>query len=1171
MYMLHTSSRAISSLSEFIMGQIKFLMVFICLLGNEICESTANKILYVLPDNSTNTSCTRQPCTTLSQYLLDDGTLPDVANVEYHFLPGEHQVPANMVLKNLHNFSIVGIVGKSSLQAVLVGCVHPYVLKIDASLYVNIRNVLFKRCYHPQLQSHMYFTSLYLSWCFSCVLENATFTNFGIVGENLMGNSCWNGIYITHTTGYFCQGITLAYWDDGLLTDKNEYYLLLNEIHITEIGNGSKCFIINDYFTAGLCLYVFRSAMNGTILISNSMFKRIHNPALHIESACPSHKSIISLNSCVFHSIISLNRAIVQAELNDNKVISFNNCTFKNNHAKHVVSISIRSHMGYIHSSILVNQTVTSSSRVLFREGQFILNKGQILLVTGDRKKTNISIIGPIIIKKNWSHQRNYISDLIKFQNMVVYIHGQVTISYNDAKSHSILLFVTSEVLFYGGIIFKQNQCHQIILLSEYTYIKIMEYTNMVFIYNKCSNKLIEISKESDFRNNFCLFQYMTFSNKSTDSTNNYAINVIHTSKKCSLMYYHFTPNCQFLSTAAFQSYDSEIINHQIIHINDQQLNYHMICLCYDNRTYDCSRNVLGPVYPGQVLQLNLCTPCSDETFILYTETYDSLQFNTSCRINNPSEILNTISNYSKLINYTIVSEVPNTCKLFLTISSYQQLYAYEVFHVNLLPCPVGFTLQDGICDCDFILTKILVSCNIDQSAIRRPANTWLTAYNQTQNTKYLISDCPMDYCLPYSSYVNLLYPDLQCQFNRTGVLCSQCQQPLSMVLGSSRCMECTNIHILISIIVILAGIVLVVLLYLLNLTVTKGTVNEIILYANIISINDSYFLINNNVFKSLQLFISFTNLDLGIETCFYHGMDSYAKMWLQLFFPFYLIVIASSIIIASRYSSRILRLTFSRSLPVLATLFLLSYTGILRTVSTVLFSYSTIIHLPSGHHQMVWSIDASVPLFGIKFIILFIACLVLFLILIPFNIILLFTRYLSKFRMINKFKPLLDAFQGSYKDKYYYWVAVNIILRSLFFALYGLNSKLRLLIATMILVVFATCHGYIQPNKNKVVNIHELSLLINLTITYAVSYYSSSNVFSLVTNIMISLAFIQFSIIVLYHFLTYTCHLDVLTILRTLRENATRFFHSRLDNYLNDIALLDINKNRYNYNEYQD
>ena len=190
-----------------------------------------------------------------------------------------------------------------------------------------------------------------------------------------------------------------------------------------------------------------------------------------------------------------------------------------------------------------------------------------------------------------------------------------------------------------------------------------------------------------------------------------------------------------------------------------------------------------------------------------------------------------------------------------------------------------------------------------------------------------------------------------------------------------------------------MAGIILVVSLYLLNLTVTKGTINGIILYANIISIDDSHFLINNNVFQPLQVFISFTNLDLGMETCFYNGMDSYAKMWLQLFFPFYLIIIATLIIIGSRYSSRIFRLTYTRSLPVLATLFLLSYTGVLRTVSTVLFSYFIITHLPSYHQQTVWSIDASVPLFGLKFTILFIVCLVLFLLLIPINIILLFNQ----------------------------------------------------------------------------------------------------------------------------------------------------------------------------------
>ena len=127
------------------------------------------------------------------------------------------------------------------------------------------------------------------------------------------------------------------------------------------------------------------------------------------------------------------------------------------------------------------------------------------------------------------------------------------------------------------------------------------------------------------------------------------------------------------------------------------------------------------------------------------------------------------------------------------------------------------------------------------------------------------------------------------------------------------------------------------------NLTVANGRVNGLIFYANIVSINGPVFFSNYKVTKYVYILISFLNLDLGIETCFYNGMDDYAKMWLQIIFPIYLIFIATFLIITSRYSTRIQRLTARRALPVLATLFLLSYTKILHTVSSVLFSYSTI------------------------------------------------------------------------------------------------------------------------------------------------------------------------------------------------------------------------------------
>ena len=157
--------------------------------------------------------------------------------------------------------------------------------------------------------------------------------------------------------------------------------------------------------------------------------------------------------------------------------------------------------------------------------------------------------------------------------------------------------------------------------------------------------------------------------------------------------------------------------------------------------------------------------------------------------------------------------------------------------------------------------------------------------------------------------------------------------------------------------------------------------------------------------------------------------MTDYVKMWLQLAFPLYLIIITVMIILGSRYSTRIQRLTARRGLAVLATLFLLSYTKILSTVSRVLFFYTSIIHLPSERKELVWSVDTSIKLFSKRFIAIFVACLAIFLILLPFNAVLLFTRTLLRIKYINNFKPVIDTYCGPYKDSYYYWTGLQLVV----------------------------------------------------------------------------------------------------------------------------------------------
>ena len=73
-----------------------------------ISTCTAAKTLFILPDNVSDVNCPSQPCAPLSQYLLDNGSLPVLSNVIYHFLPGQHSIHGGINLMKVHSFSFIG-------------------------------------------------------------------------------------------------------------------------------------------------------------------------------------------------------------------------------------------------------------------------------------------------------------------------------------------------------------------------------------------------------------------------------------------------------------------------------------------------------------------------------------------------------------------------------------------------------------------------------------------------------------------------------------------------------------------------------------------------------------------------------------------------------------------------------------------------------------------------------------------------------------------------------------------------------------------------------------------------------------------------------------------------------------------------------------------------------
>ena len=392
------------------------------------------------------------------------------------------------------------------------------------------------------------------------------------------------------------------------------------------------------------------------------------------------------------------------------------------------------------------------------------------------------------------------------------------------------------------------------------------------------------------------------------------------------------------------------------------QLGVHTdICYCPTNADYNCSVDWLGKVYPGQILTVDLCLPYNnEESRILFVESFNDYLPPTHCKVYSQIESKQTFyGKLSKKVNFTIASNHPSRCELFLTTQP--NLYThYDAFYINMLPCPLGFALHNDTCDCDPLLSPYTEKCIISYQAVQRLPNCWISGNTGDNSTKYYVANnCPVYYCSYMISLIDVQKPDKQCQQHRTGMLCSQCNAGYSLVFGSSKCKRCTNAHLTFISLIVFNGLVLFFIIFLLNLTVTIGTVNALILYIHTIQINNYSLSLQNRLIKPLYFYIQMASLGSYFEMCIYDGMDIYTKKWIQLVYPTYLVLIACVFIVVSRYSNKLFRLTHKRSLPVLVTIFVLTYTSIFQVISDV-FLYTTITSLPSTQLRIVWYLRRS-------------------------------------------------------------------------------------------------------------------------------------------------------------------------------------------------------------------
>ena len=452
-----------------------------------------------------------------------------------------------------------------------------------------------------------------------------------------------------------------------------------------------------------------------------------------------------------------------------------------------------------------------------------------------------------------------------------------------------------------------------------------------------------------------------------------------------------------------------------------------------------------------------------------------------------------------------------------------------------IMECPLGFAFNHSsqVCQCTIPPEKLFgtTKCMIvnGEGVVYRNGTTWVSATMwpsvSSKSVKIFFYDyCPYGYCNTTEMALNLQQPDSQCALNHAGILCGGCATNMSHVLGSHNCLPCSgDKHVAIILAFIFAGIFLILFIKFFNFTITLGMLNGLILYANILWTSQSVFFPFSHqqtspLFHFFTTFIAWINLDLGIQTCFIPGLDMYWKTWLQFLFPLYIWSLAGLIILACHFSVKITWLFGTNSVHVLATMFLLSYSKILRTIITSL-GFALLNY--QNETRIVWLADGNLPYFELPHSFLFVAAL-LFLIVfwIPYTTTILLVPCLRRhfnIACINKLTPFYDAHFGPLKDKHQYWIGLTLLVRVILavseIAVQAIDPTINIYITIIVstFLCLIVCIVY----KKWYLSFLEASFLVNLIILSCGFLYSrDGHTRFILTSVSVGVAFITFLVI---------------------------------------------------------
>ena len=506
---------------------------------------------------------------------------------------------------------------------------------------------------------------------------------------------------------------------------------------------------------------------------------------------------------------------------------------------------------------------------------------------------------------------------------------------------------------------------------------------------------------------------------------------------------------------------------------------------------FNLVRNISQPIYaiPGKAMDLNITA------LDLFNQSVSTIIGSSLVNTSSQSR-LGSSGNWYLIPNRT----VPITILGKPGDASFASIFTIDTnarvaMSVTLVNCSFGFILSDNQrCSCDPDLQSY-VTCSQRNFELQVPSHEWL---GNSPTGGYAYASCILDYCKVGTKIISDGDIDSQCEpeYNRVGLLCASCRSNMSVVFGSNACRPCSSAYLASVIAYGVIGIVLVLAISFLGFSISEGYLNSLLFYCNVTSFYLSFFAPNSSLGF---LLVKLVNLSMGFELCFYDGMDTLAKVGIQLLFPAYLFFIMLVIIILAKYSSKISNAGFSAA-KTFSTLLLLCYSSVGETCILIL-AWKTFDH---GLNGTYWYADPTIQ-YGEGFhgLLVFVAVILILVYILPFSIGLLLPPLILRTRLNIMLKPLLDAFWNPFKPKFRFWLGIRAILRiiPLYLAvLPPFPTNCILLIAFIVTLLFV--HSCCQPYEGKVQNVLDSFFYLSLIfLTAGVLYFSLESPDNLVTD----------------------------------------------------------------------